>query len=163
MVLMTGLPGIGRKVEVDGEEVSIEVGDMIRRCMDEWERQEMARSVPSKSGKKQRFFQHYLNMMIQLCDEHAEEDPLGIWLKLYAFIVLSGVFSPRTPYGATWSVMCCIDDVVGMDQYAWAKAIWRVVVDAIDDTNKKIRSGLFSEVQLNGFCLLIQVWWVVYA
>ena len=160
---MTSLPGSGKKVEVDGEEISTKVGDMIRRCMAEWEREEMARRVPSKSGKKRRFFRHYLNVMIQLCDEHVQEEQVGIWLKLYAFIVLSGVLFPRTPYGATWSVLRYADDVAGMGQYAWAEAIWQVIVDAIDDAKKKIRSGLFSEVQLNGFCLLIQVWWVVYA
>jgi len=37
VVLMTGLPRSGKKVEVDGEEVSTKVGDMIRRCMAEWE------------------------------------------------------------------------------------------------------------------------------
>jgi len=63
VVLMTSLPGSGKKVEVDGEEVSTEVEDMIRRCMAEWEREEMARRVPSKSGKKRRFFRHNLNVM----------------------------------------------------------------------------------------------------
>jgi len=78
----------------------------------------MARRVPSKSSKKRRFFRHYLNVMIQLCDEHVQEEQVGIWLKLYAFIVLNGVLFPRTPYGAIWSVLCYADDVVGMGQYA---------------------------------------------
>ena len=70
---------------------------------------------------------------------------MRIWLKLYAFIILSGVLFPRTPYGAAWSFLRYTDDVAGMCQYAWAEVIWRVVVDAIDDTKKKICSGLFSE------------------
>jgi len=100
VVLMTGLPESGSKVELDGEEVSTEIGDMIRRRMAEWEREEMARRVPDNSGKKRHFFQHYLHVMIELCDEHAEKDQLGIWLKLYAFIVQSGVLFAHTPYGA---------------------------------------------------------------
>ena len=84
----------------------------------------MARRVPSKSGKKRHFFRHYLNVMIQLCDEHVQEEQVGIWLKQYAFIVLSWVLFSRTPYGATWSVLRYTDDVAAMGQYAWAEAIW---------------------------------------
>ena len=137
VVLMTGLPGSGRKVELDGKEVSIEVGDMIRRRMDEWEREEMARRVPGKFGKKRHFFRHCLNVMIELCDENVEADQL-VWLELYAFIILSGVLFPRTPYGATWSVLRYVDDVAD-----------------IDDTKNKTHTGLFSKVQLKGLHLLI--------
>jgi len=52
VVLMIGLFGTGRKVELDGEEASTKVGNMIRTRMAKWERQEMARRVPGKSGKK---------------------------------------------------------------------------------------------------------------
>ena len=93
VVLITGSLGSGRKVEVDREEVSIEVGDKIRKCMAEWEREEMTRRVLSKYRKKRRFFRHFLNVMIQLCDEHAEEEQVGISLKLYAIIIPSGVLS----------------------------------------------------------------------
>ena len=88
VVLMTGSLGSGRKVELNGEEISTEVGHMIGRRMAEWEREEMAIRIPSKSGKNRRFFQHYLNVMIKLCEENMEEDQVGIWLKLYVFIVL---------------------------------------------------------------------------
>ena len=37
VALMTGLPAMGRIVELDGEEVSSEVGLLIRGCMAEWE------------------------------------------------------------------------------------------------------------------------------
>ncbi|KAJ8440040.1 hypothetical protein Cgig2_020528 [Carnegiea gigantea] len=130
VVLFTGLLGTGKKVELDREEVSTEVGDMVRARMGEWERKEMAR----------------------------REDRVGIWLRLYAFIVLSGVLFPRTPYGAAWSLLRYVDDVEGMGQYAWAEAVWQVVVDSIEDTQRKLCHGPLSEVQLNGLCLLIQVW-----
>ncbi|KAJ8452610.1 hypothetical protein Cgig2_004946 [Carnegiea gigantea] len=158
VVMFTGLPGIGKKVELDGEEVMTEVGNMVRARMAEWERAEMARRVPKKSGQKRRFFKNYVNVMMELCEENAEADRVGIWLRLYAFIVVSGVFFPRTPYGAAWSLLHYVDDVDCMGQYAWAEAIWEVVVESIEDTQKKLARGLFSEVQINGFCLLIQVW-----
>ncbi|KAJ8428809.1 hypothetical protein Cgig2_028014 [Carnegiea gigantea] len=158
VVLFTGLPGTRKKVELDREEVSTEVGDMVRARMGEWERKEMARRVPRKSGKKRRFFKHYVNVMMELCEENAQEDRVGIWLRLYAFIVLSGVLFPRSPYGGAWSLLRYVDDVEGIGQYAWADAVWQVVVDSIEDTHRKLCRGPLSEVQLNGLCLLIQVW-----
>ncbi|KAJ8420167.1 hypothetical protein Cgig2_000257 [Carnegiea gigantea] len=157
VVLFTGLSGTGKKVELDREEVSTEVRDMVRARMGEWERKEMERRVPRRSGKKRRFFKHYVNVMMELCDENAQEDGVGIWLRLYTFIVLSGVLFPRTPYGAAWSLLRYVDDVEGMGQYAWAEAVWQVVVDSIEDTQRKLCRGPLSEVQLNGLCLLIQV------
>jgi len=62
--------------------------------------------------------------MIELCDENAKEHQVGTWLRLYVFIVLSGVFFPHTLYGAAWILLCYTDDVQGMGQYAWAEAIW---------------------------------------
>ncbi|KAJ8446969.1 hypothetical protein Cgig2_006597 [Carnegiea gigantea] len=157
VVLFTGLPGTGKKVELDGEEVSMEVGDMVRARMGEWEREEMARRVLKKSGKKRRFFKHYVNVMMELYEENAEEDRVGTWLMLYAFILLSDVLFPRTPYGAAWSLLRYVDDAEGMGQYAWADAIWQVVVDSIEDMQRKLCHGPLSEVQLNELCLLIQV------
>jgi len=49
--------------------VSTEVGNMVRVRMAEWERQEMAKRVPGKSGKKRRFFKHYVNVMTELYEE----------------------------------------------------------------------------------------------
>ncbi|KAJ8436519.1 hypothetical protein Cgig2_026634 [Carnegiea gigantea] len=93
IVMFTSLPGTGTKVELDGKEVSTEVGNMV-----------------------------------------------------------------RAPYGAAWSLLHYVDDVDGMGQYAWAEAIWQVVVESIEDTQRKLARGPLSEVQLNGLCLLIQVW-----
>ena len=39
----------------------------------------------------------------------------------------------------------------GMGQYNWV--VWRVVLEMIEDTQKKLRVGPLSEVQLNGFCV----------
>lgn len=58
----------------------------------------MPKRVPGKSGKKRCFFKHYVNVKMELYKENAEEDCVGIWLRLYVFFVLSGVFFPRTPY-----------------------------------------------------------------
>ena len=114
VVMFTGLLGTGMKVELDGDELSTEVGIMVRARMGEWERAKMIRRVPKKSGKKRRFFKNYVNVMMELYEENAEEDRVRIWLRLYAFIVLSGVLFPRTLYEAAWSLLHYMDDVDGM-------------------------------------------------
>ncbi|KAJ8424183.1 LOW QUALITY PROTEIN: hypothetical protein Cgig2_028308 [Carnegiea gigantea] len=154
VVLFTGLPGTGKKVELDREEVSTEVGDMVRARMGEWERKEMERRVPRRSGKKRRFFKHYVNVMMEMCARMLRRTELGYGSNyMHSF----GVLFPCTPYGAAWSLLRYVDDVEGMGQYAWTEAVWQVVVDSIEDTQRKLCRGPLSEVQLNGLCLLIQV------
>ncbi|KAJ8442481.1 hypothetical protein Cgig2_022364 [Carnegiea gigantea] len=43
VALFTGLPATGRAIELNRDEMSTEVGDMVRERMNEWEREEMAR------------------------------------------------------------------------------------------------------------------------
>ncbi|KAJ8427980.1 hypothetical protein Cgig2_017467 [Carnegiea gigantea] len=49
-----------------------------------------------------------------------------------------------------------MEDIHGMGEYAWAEAIWRVLVEAIEEMQRKLE-GPVSDVQMNGFFLLIQV------
>ena len=54
--LFTRLPATRRRVELDGEEVSSDVGIIVYRHMAEWEEEEeMVRRVPNISGKKRQF------------------------------------------------------------------------------------------------------------
>ena len=48
------------------------------------------------------------------------------------------------------------NDVAGMSNYAWAEAIWRYLVDALDDMQRRLAHAV-SEIQFNGFSLLLQV------
>jgi len=50
-----------------------------------------------------------------------------------------------------------VEDIDRMGEYAWAEAVWRVLVETIEDTQRKLYEGPISEVQLNGLCVLIQV------
>ena len=95
--------------------------------------------------------------MVALCEECSADDRVGVWMKIYAFMVLSGVLFPRTPYGAAWNLLQYVEDIDRMGEYAWAEAVWRVLVETIEDTQRKLYEGPISEVQLNGFCVLIQV------
>lgn len=116
----------------------------------------MASKVPGRLGKKRRFFRNYVASMAKLCEENNGDEQVGLWLRLYVFMVLSGVLFPRTPYEAAWSMLHYIEDVDGMASYAWVEAMWRVLVETMEDTQRI--DGSLSEVQLNGFCLIIQAW-----
>ena len=72
-------------------------------------------------------------------------------------MILSGVLFPRMPYGAAWTLRHYVGDMNAMREYAWAKAVRRVLVEIIEDTQRKLSKGPLSKVQLNGFCVLIQV------
>jgi len=58
-----------------------------------------------------------------LCDENNGDDHVLMWLKIYAFMVLSGVFFPRMPYGATWGMLYYTENIQQMGQYTWAVAV----------------------------------------
>ncbi|KAJ8437550.1 hypothetical protein Cgig2_017903 [Carnegiea gigantea] len=78
VALFTGLPATGRAIELNGDEMSTEVGDMVRERMNEWERKEMVSRVPGRSGKKRRFFRNYVSAMVALCDENNADDRVGV-------------------------------------------------------------------------------------
>jgi len=113
--------------------------------------------LPGKSGKKTRFFHNYMSTMVLLCEEYSADDQVGVWIKMYAFMVFSGVLFPRTPYGAAWNVLQYVEEIDTSGEYAWAEAMWRMVVETIEDTQRKLFEGPISEVQLNGFSVHIQV------
>ena len=46
VALLTGSPATGRIVELDGDEVTTDVGEMVHRRMAEWEREEMVTRLP---------------------------------------------------------------------------------------------------------------------
>ncbi|KAJ8432891.1 LOW QUALITY PROTEIN: hypothetical protein Cgig2_014478 [Carnegiea gigantea] len=159
VALFTGLPATGRVIELNGDEMSTEVGDMVRERMNEWEREEMVSRMPGRLGKKRHFFQNYVSAMVALCDENNTDDRVGVWVKIYAF---SGVLFPCTLYGVGWGMLHYTENIKQMRQYNWAEVVWRVVVATIEDTQKKLCAGPLSEVQLNGLSLLIQVIPVLY-
>ena len=61
---------------------------------------------------------------------------------------------PRAVYGAAWELERYADDVQGMSRYAWAEAVWWYLVDAIEDTQRRL-SRPVSQIQFNGFSLLL--------
>ncbi|KAJ8427742.1 hypothetical protein Cgig2_021069 [Carnegiea gigantea] len=83
----------------------------------------------------------------ELCEENNEDEQVGLWLRLYVFMVLSGVLFPRTLYEAAWSMLHYVDDVTGMADYARAEAVWvKVSHGGRYDANELLRDIMEDEV-----------------
>ena len=79
--------------------------------------------MPGRLGKKRRFFRSYISAMASVCAENNREDRVGLWVRIYAVFILSGVLFPRIPYGAAWRMLHYVEDIEGMGQYNWAEAV----------------------------------------
>jgi len=61
-------------------------------------------NLKSEKGRKRPVLRNYIKVIKKLLDANKEPEKLELWLRLYAWRVISGVMFPRTPYGAAWSV-----------------------------------------------------------
>ena len=41
-------------------------------------------------------------------------------------------------YAAAWELERYVNDVAGMSQFAWVDAIWRYLVEALDDMQRRL-------------------------
>ncbi|KAJ8423597.1 hypothetical protein Cgig2_030663 [Carnegiea gigantea] len=57
VALFTSLPATRRRVELEGEELSMEVGILVRGCVADWEEEEMASRVPGRLGRNDDSFE----------------------------------------------------------------------------------------------------------
>lgn len=78
VALLTSLLVTGRMVELDGDEGTTDMGDMVRGRMEEWEMEEMVSRGLGISGSKRRLFRNYVSAMVALCEENNREDAVGL-------------------------------------------------------------------------------------
>ncbi|KAJ8423886.1 hypothetical protein Cgig2_002936 [Carnegiea gigantea] len=57
---------------------------------------------------------------------------------IVGWMVMSGLFFPRTQYGAAWDVQKYIDYIGGLGQYLWAEVVQRVLVESLEEIQKKL-------------------------
>ena len=88
-----------------------------------------AKLMRVKRSKKSKVFRNYIKVMRKLCEANKAQEHVGLWLQLFAWMVMSGLFFPRTPYGAEWGVEKYVQDVGGLGKYNWTKAVWGVLVE----------------------------------
>jgi len=156
VALMTGLPAIGERVIFNEEHVTTEIGDLVRERVHEVEQQELRRRKVQGGMKENRVYKNFVAAMVYLWERSAGEEQLQLWQKTYAWFVPSGVFFPRDVDAAAWELERSANDVARMSKYAWAEAIWRYLVEALDDMQRRLAHAV-SEIQFNGFLLLLQV------
>jgi len=160
VALFAGLPATGEMVQFGEDDDTSEVGSMVRQRMAEYVQAKQGKLKRGYGSKKPKVFRNYIKVMRKLCEANRGEDQVGLWLQLFAWMVMSGLFFPRTPYGAAWGVEKYVHDVTGLGKYNWAEAVWRVVVESLDEMQQKLGRGDVSDVQMSGFTLLIQVWFM---
>ena len=156
MALMIGMPATGEPVNFEEEHVTTQIGDLVRERVHELEQQELRRRKGRGGTRENRVYKNFIAAMLYLCERYAGEEHLELWQKMYAWFVLSGVFFSRGVYAAAWEMERYANDVAGMSNYAWAEAKWRYLVGALDDMQRRLAHAV-SEIQFNGFSLLLQV------
>ena len=156
VALMTGLPAVGEEVDFKEDTATTEFGNLVRQRVKEAEQEELNRRKGRARTKDNRVYKNFIAAMVYLCEQNAREEQLQVWLKLYTWFVMSGVLFPRGVYVAAWELERYADDVQGLSRYAWAEAVWRYLVDAIEDMQRRLSSDV-SQIQCNGFSLLLQV------
>ncbi|KAJ8441634.1 hypothetical protein Cgig2_025801 [Carnegiea gigantea] len=93
VAFMTDLLAIKRRVEFDGEEVSGDLGRMVKERIAEIVAAKRGKWKCQKEGRRSTLW-NYIRVMSDLCDENNEEDSI-----------------PWTPCGAAWSLERYVDDV----------------------------------------------------
>jgi len=116
-----------------------------------------AKLMRVKGSKQPKVFRNYIKVMRKLCEANKAQEQVGLWLQLFTWMVMSGLFFPRTPYRATWGLENYLEDVAGLGKYNWAEADWPVLMESLDEMQQKLTREEVSDVQMSGFTLLIQV------
>ncbi|KAJ8423572.1 hypothetical protein Cgig2_013325 [Carnegiea gigantea] len=156
VALFTGLPVTGKIVEFGEDDLSTtELVRMVRLRMAQYVT-EKSDNLKSEKGRKRPVFRNYIKVIKKLLNANKALEKLELWLSLYAWRVMSGVMFLRTPYRAAWSVQKYMEDVCEMGEYMWAEAVWRVLIEAVEEIQWKLKGPVF-DVQMNGFSLLTQV------
>ncbi|KAJ8437854.1 hypothetical protein Cgig2_002988 [Carnegiea gigantea] len=141
VALFTDLPVIDKVVEFGDDDLSmIELTRMVRLRAAQYVI-EKSDNLKSEKGRKRPVFTNYIKVIKKLLDTNNEPEKL--------------VMLPRTPYRVAWSVQKYIENVRRMGKYVWVEAMCCVLVEAIEDMQRKLEGPVF-DVQMNGFSLLIQ-------
>ena len=125
VVLLTGLPTTGEMVLFEDDGTMIEIGEMVRKRVEE---EELRRRKVGGRSRENWVYQSGVAAMVYLLERNAGEEQLELWLKLYAWLVLSGLLFPREVYGAVWELQRYGNDVHGMSCYAWVETVWHYIV-----------------------------------
>ncbi|KAJ8435438.1 hypothetical protein Cgig2_012559 [Carnegiea gigantea] len=120
VALIMGLPARGNSISFQCSEASSEVDGLLKGAMDD--------HVSCERGKRrtlQKVMRIYRNIsvLLELCRSNNTRDKVGMFTKLYALLVVSGLLFPRCTGGVAWDLISTVVDVKSMAEYNWAEAM----------------------------------------
>ena len=133
VALFTNLPVTGIRVKFGEDDLSMtELAGMVRLHMVEYVTKKSDK-LKREKGSKKPVLRNHIKVIKKLLDANKEPEKLGLWLRLYAWMVMSGVMFPKISYGAAWSAEKYMDDVHGMGEYDWVKVVWHVLIEGVEE------------------------------
>ncbi|KAJ8419555.1 LOW QUALITY PROTEIN: hypothetical protein Cgig2_013342 [Carnegiea gigantea] len=101
VALLTGALATEEKVDFSDESCTLEIANMVMGRVHEEEQQKLRRRKLRKESKDSGVYKNFISAMV--CEQSAGEEQLDLWLKLFMWLVLSGLMFPRSVYGAAWN------------------------------------------------------------
>jgi len=95
-----------------------------------------------------RIYKNYVSGLLELCRLDNSIESVGLFRKLYALLVLSGLLFLHYAEGVSWDLIDLVDDVDCMADYNWLAVIWQLLVDAIEEMKDKMHTTKY--LQING-------------
>ncbi|KAJ8423031.1 hypothetical protein Cgig2_021923 [Carnegiea gigantea] len=141
VTLITGLPVHGKLVSFQRSEASGEVEELLKGIMDSHVSRERRRRRTLQ--KDMRMYRNYISVLLELCRSNNTRDKVGIFTKLYALLVVSGLLFPRCAGGVAWDLISMVEDVKSMAEHNWAEATWMFLVEAMEEGKEKMRSAKY--------------------
>ncbi|KAJ8430890.1 hypothetical protein Cgig2_003883 [Carnegiea gigantea] len=140
VALFTGLPVTGKIVEFGKDDLSTtELAKMVRPRMAQYVT-EKSDNLKSEKGRKRPVLELHKG------DEEAigRKKRAGEGRVVAKSICLEGDEWGYVPKNPLRSRMKYMEDVRGMGEYAWAEAVWRVLVEAIEEMQRKLEGPVFD-------------------
>ena len=113
---------MGKKVEFGEDDLSAtKLARMVQLHMAQYVIEKSGK-LKREKGRKKSVFENYIKVMKKLLDANKESEKLGLWLSLYAWMVISGVMFLGTR----------------MELNGVCKHIWRASVDWVNMLGLKL-------------------------
>ena len=97
-------------------------------------------------------YKNFLSIIVNLCKKNSTPKKLGLFIKLYSLLVLSGLFFSYSAGGVALELITMTKDVKVMAQYNRSEPGLSFLEEAIEETHEKMRST--KTLQLNGLVII---------
>ena len=86
-----------------------------------------------------RIYRNCVLVIVNLCKQNNTSDRLGLFTKLCALLVMSGLLFLRTVRGVMWELIVMTEDVSSMAEYNLLQVVWSFLVEVIEEIKEKIQ------------------------